>query len=77
MSQPIILPQKVADRMHEAIAAPNMQRWRSLAYLAGLEADVLQRNDPDSLIGHDVRAISEWAHGRYMDMMPELLEEAA
>lgn len=66
----IVLPQLLAERYREACASPDIARWRSLAYWAGFMADNIQNAEPDSVIGDDVRTISELAWQHCMDMQP-------
>lgn len=71
----IIIPQILSDRYREACANPDMSRWRSLAYWAGFMADNIQKDDPNSVIGDDVRTISLVAWQHMMDMSPPRDEE--
>jgi hypothetical protein len=66
----VILPQIVFERYREACANPDIARWRSLAYLAGFQADTIQKHEPDSVIADDLRTVSELAWQHCMDMQP-------
>lgn len=71
----IVIPQILADRYREACANPDIARWRSLAYLAAIMADKIEASEPDSLQGIAVRALSERAWTKCMDMCPPRDEE--
>lgn len=66
----IIIPEIIAERYREAVEAPDIARWRSLAYLAGFMADNILQSEPDSVIGDDVRTISLLAWQHALDMQP-------
>lgn len=69
MSQDIL--DLCARRYIEAQAAPTIEQWRSVAYMAALKADAIQENDPESVTGAAIRAISEAAWTNYVDMLPQ------
>lgn len=65
-----------ACRYVEELDAPSMMGWRSLAYMAALKADTLQKADPQSETGEAIRAIAEAAWKNYMDLSPKRDEES-
>lgn len=67
----IIIPQLVAIRYREACANPTIMRWRSLAYLAGFQADTILTHEPHSVMADDLRTISQLAWRHALDMEPE------
>jgi hypothetical protein len=60
----------IARRYIEEQAAPSMIGWRSLAYFSALKADSILEDDPESVTGLSIKAISEQSWRNYMDMMP-------
>lgn len=67
----------VLDRYREACAANDMGQWRSLAYLAGFQAQNVGQIDPDSELADDLRTISQLAWQHSVDLYPELYEGEA
>ena len=62
--------QILLDRYAEAMQEPTIGRWRSLAYWAGFIADDIDRVEPKSEVGDDIRTISQLAWQHAMDMCP-------
>ena len=61
----------ITQRFIDALSSPDMARWRSLAYMASLKADAIQKADPESEVGEAIRSIAERAWTNYMDMSPK------
>ena len=59
-----------AEAYARAQLNPTVSQWRSVAYMAALRADRVLESDPESVDGQAIRAISEKAWQRYIDMMP-------
>jgi len=64
------IPKILTERYQEACAKPDIARWRSLAYMAGFIADDIDKVEPGSPIGSDIRTISELAWAHAMEMCP-------
>ena len=61
----------VAKRYNEALQNPNdIQRWRSLAYMAGFSAENIERYEPDSMTAKVIRKISEDAWKNCLALCP-------
>ena len=69
----IVLPSIVVDRYREACASPCIMRWRSLAYLAGFQADTIIKHEPDSVMADESRTLSQvaWPHALEMEPVRE------
>ena len=64
----------VEDRWINAVAAPTIPRWRTLADLAGQIADALAENDAENIMVITHRAVQAEAHKRMLAMQPERME---
>lgn len=67
----VVIPQIVAERYREAVANPDIARWRSLAYMTAFQADTIQAHEPESEIADDLRTISELAWSHCIDLEPQ------
>lgn len=66
----------VAKRYNEALQNPNdIQRWRSLAYMAGFAAENIERHEPGSKTAKLIRKISEDAWNECLALCPPRDEE--
>lgn len=72
MSQTFI-PMLVSSRWQEALKKQDLPTWRACAYLAGLEADVIEREEPDHPLVPALRGIANDAHARYLALMPRAM----
>lgn len=61
----------VEARRVEAIAAPTIPRWRSLAMMASQIADAIEESDPDNIMVVTHRAIYQEARDRMLAMQPK------
>lgn len=71
MDTTLFLPMLVVSRWNEAFAKNDLRTWRACAYLAGLEADVIEKHEPDNCLVPALRGIADDAHARYLAMMPK------
>lgn len=61
----------VESRRIDAIAAPTIPRWRSLAMMAKQIADAIEETDPNSIMVVTHRAIYQEAFDRMTAMQPK------
>lgn len=64
----------IEDRWIEAIAAPTIPRWKSLADFAAQIADALAENDAENIMVITHRAVHAEARKRMLAMQPERME---
>lgn len=64
------IPWLVSARWNEALKKQDIRTWRACAYLAGLEADLVEREEPDHVLVPVLRGIADDAHARYLSLMP-------
>ena len=64
----------VEDRWNEAVSAPTIARWRTLAAMAAQISDALADNDPDNIMVVAHRAVYQEAYARMIAMQPERIE---
>lgn len=62
------ISQIVVDRWNEAVASPDVARYRSLAQMAAALADTIEKDEPDSILAPAMRGIYEAAYQRMIDM---------
>lgn len=66
---PVFIPMVVSARWDEAVEKQDLPTWRACAYLAGLEADIIEREEPDHVLVPVLRGIADDAHARYLALM--------
>ncbi len=75
--EPIIIPSIVAARWQEAIAAPTIPRWRSLAQmLSGMVVNASVYT-PGAPVVDDLRTLAHVANRHMLDLQPARIEEMA
>lgn len=66
---PIFVPLLVSQRWDEAMQKNEPHTWRACAYLAGFEADVIEREEPGHILTPVLRGIADAAHTNYLSLM--------
>jgi len=61
----------VEDAWNDAVARPDIARWRSLAEMAKDIAAALKENDPNNIMTIAHRAVYEEAHKRMLALQPK------
>ncbi len=64
------IPEIVLTRWIQAIQKQQWEDWRSLAYMCGSQADLINQVEPDNVLAFALGGIAREAHDRYMAMMP-------
>lgn len=68
---PVFIPMLVSARWNEALEKNDIHTWRACAYLAGFEADTVERNEPNHILVPVLRGIADKAHFNYLALMPK------
>ena len=55
-------------RWNEAVASDSIAAWRSLASMAGFQAEIVERNEPDSILAAALYGVSRSAFDRYIQL---------
>ena len=69
---PVILPEIVSLRWREAVAAPTIPRWHSLAQMIASLYMTSAVYAPDSPLTDDLRFLSDVAYRHALLMQPEM-----
>lgn len=62
------LPDIVVMRWNEAVEKDSVPAWRSLASMAGFQAEIIERNEPDSIMAAALLGVSRSAFDRYIQL---------